>query len=136
MEIKISTNKFCLNREFYLKYVFVYDEEHVKFLDCVVQVQSSWQEHSKFVLYIIPVRKKQNKNHAKHIPEATEPMDQRMSLHHQHERELTLQTVSRPILAQKKRNCHCFGILTAWCLAFPGIAHQVTYIPFVITKHV
>jgi len=27
-------------------------------------------------------------------------------------------------------NCHCFRILTAWCLAFPGIAYRVTYIPF------
>ena len=33
---KVCTNKFYLNREVYLKYVFVYDEEHVKFLDCVV----------------------------------------------------------------------------------------------------
>ena len=39
---------------------FVYDEEQVKSLDCVVQVQSSWQEHSEFVVYIIPVRKKRN----------------------------------------------------------------------------
>ena len=30
----------------------------------------------------------------------------------------------------KKCNCHCFRILTAWCLAFPGIAYRVTYIPF------
>ena len=67
---------------------------------------------------------------------ASEPMDQRMSLHHLHKRDLTLQIASRPILAPPKRNCHCFRILTAWCLAFPGITHQVTYIPFVITKHV
>ena len=60
MVLKFCTNIFCLNKEVYLKYVFVSDEEQVKFLDCVVQVQSSWQEHSEFVVYIIPVRKKRN----------------------------------------------------------------------------
>jgi hypothetical protein len=39
-----------------------------------------------------------------------------------------------PFSPKKKRNCHCFRILTAWCLAFPGIAHQVTYIPFCYYK--
>ena len=60
MKIKFCTNKFCLKKEVYLKYVYVYDEVQVQFLDSVVQVQSSWQEHSEFVVYIIPVRKKQN----------------------------------------------------------------------------
>jgi hypothetical protein len=41
-----------------------------------------------------------------------------------------LSRAGRPIFAQKKSNCHCFRILTAWCLAFPGIAYRVTYIPF------
>ncbi len=39
MEIKLCTNKFSLNKEVDLKYVFVYDEEQIKFLDCVVVVQ-------------------------------------------------------------------------------------------------
>ena len=39
MVLKFCTNIFCLNKEVYLKYVFVSDEEQVKFLDCVVQVR-------------------------------------------------------------------------------------------------
>jgi hypothetical protein len=54
MEIKFCTNKLCLSKEFYLKNVFVYDEEQVKFLECVVQVQLSWKEQSEFVVCIIP----------------------------------------------------------------------------------
>ena len=49
--------------------------------------------------------------------------------------ELTLQIVaSRPIFAPPKSNCHCFRIMTAWCLAFPGIAYRVTYILFLYYK--
>ena len=39
MVLKFPTNIFCLNKEVYLEYVFVSDEEQVKFLDCVVQVR-------------------------------------------------------------------------------------------------
>ena len=39
MVLKFCTNIFCLNKEVYLKYVFVSDEEQVKSLDCVVQVR-------------------------------------------------------------------------------------------------
>ena len=43
-----------MSKEFYLKNVFAYDEEQVKFLECVVQVQLSWKEQSEFVVCIIP----------------------------------------------------------------------------------
>ncbi len=56
-KVLYGTNKFCLDKKVYLKYVFVYEEEQIKSLDCVVQVQL---EHSEFVVYIIPVRKKRN----------------------------------------------------------------------------
>ncbi len=60
MEIKFCTSIFCLSKEVYLKHFSVHDEEQVEFLDCVVQVQSSWKEIYEFFVCIIPVRKKRN----------------------------------------------------------------------------
>ena len=57
MEVKSCTNAFCQNKGFYLKDVVIYDEEQVKFPDCVVPGHSSRQEHSDFVACMIPVRK-------------------------------------------------------------------------------
>ena len=57
MEIKFCTNTVCQNKGFDPKDVFIYDEEQVKFPDCVAPGHSSRQEHSDFVACMIPVRK-------------------------------------------------------------------------------
>jgi hypothetical protein len=44
MEMKLCTNKFYLNKELYLKKMFVCDGEQFKKFELVVQ--GYWQEHS------------------------------------------------------------------------------------------
>ncbi len=43
LEIKLGTNKFCLNKEYHLKETFVYDGEQLTLFNHIVQ--GHWQGH-------------------------------------------------------------------------------------------
>ena len=116
MEIKSCTNAFCQNKGFYLKDVVIYDEEQVKFPDCVVPGHSSRQEHSDFVACMIPVRKSEIRIMPKiyqkqlnlwirgqHITDIDDKIPW----------QVTLQIASRPIIHQKKKTAIVFEYNTA-----------------------
>ena len=106
MEIKSCTNAFCQNKGFYLKDVVIYDEEQVKFPDCVVPGHSSRQEHSDFVACMIPVRKSEIRIMPKIYQKQLNLWIRGQHITYIDDEipwEVTLQIASRPIIRPKKK---------------------------------
>ena len=140
MDIKFCTNIFCLNNEVYLKYILSMMKSKLNLLI----VSSKYNQAGRNILNLSSILFLSERSEIRIMPKIyLKQLNLWIRGWHSITNmnripwELTLQIVaSRPIFAPQKSNCHCFRIMTAWCLAFPGIDYRVTYIPLDITKHV